>query len=689
VSSRRPSLDARASVVGFDRDAQSHAAGAQATAAPGRQVAGLLSRQLSNQAAAQRPSENALTQPLASALSPAEGSQQHAAATAECAARERYADVEAALTQSGFAVCATPLVRKAFAVARSAHDGQERKSGDSVLSHAVATALILAELGLDDTVVAAGLLHDTLDDTMLTSAQLEALFPGSDVPALVAGVTAMSGASQLHRDAVAMHSADSLPEHQVAGMRAMLLAMADVRVVLIKLADRLHNMRTLSALPSASQQRVASETLSVFAPLAARLGVWALKAEMEDLCFAVLRPAEASHLSAALNGASVAADVERAVRALSERLAACGVHVTSMVGRPKNLYSTWCKLQRKGTPLHVHTSSGDDADVRSVISSAVLDARGLRCIVADEAACYAALDAIHALWSPVPGKVKDYIASPKANGYRSLHTVVSLPGNDGATLEVQLRTPDMHAAAEYGLAAHWRYKTQQSSGSGGSSSEDEDEATDSAEVEGGLFLEHQVAWARFLLTWHRDGGGPRADACLAAGCVFPVHSDACPHAHASPSASHQHLVGAPDARHAPVYVMVRDFCRNTGRSGAQAAAPRFRVVALPRGEGSVKALRQAVGPLPAGATVLVNYHPRDDIQVALASTSSSSTPPTVAATVQLLAPGDVVDIVPGPGSAARQQQPRRTKAEAQREAVVTERARLMQAVGLQPLPAHA
>ena len=563
-------------------------------------------------------------------------------------------------------MCVTPLVRKAFAVARSAHDGQTRKSGESVLSHAVATALILADLGLDDTVVAAGLLHDTLDDTMLTSAQLEALFPGTDVLALVAGVTSMSGASQLHRDAAV--STHPLPEEEVAGMRAMLLAMADVRVVIVKLADRLHNMRTLAALPPASQQRMAAETLAVFAPLASRLGVWSLKAELEDLCFGALHPVQAALLGDALNGASVADDVAVATTQLRERLGAAGVGVLDLVGRPKNLYSTWGKLHRKG-------ALGDGDTMGSAISSAVLDARGLRCIVADEAACYAALEVVHSTWPPLHGKVKDYIASPKANGYRSLHTVVSL--GDGRSLEVQLRTPDMHAAAEYGLAAHWRYKQQ--SGSGG---EDAAAADDVAEVEGGLFLEQQVHWARFLLTWQRDAsGGPRADACMSAGCVFPVHRTTCPHAgHGPLGMALPPPSGAPDAKDAPVYVMVRDCTRPAGQ------APRFRVVALPRGPGALKALRDTVGPVPTGAVVLVNTHPRDDIRL------SGPSPPGSRDMHLQLAAGDLVDIVWGPDAApqaAPQQRRAASKGEATREAIVAERARLMSTIGLEPLRVQA
>ena len=520
-------------------------------------------------------------------------------------------------------------MRRAFNIARSAHDGQLRKSGEPVLAHCVATALILAELGLDETVVAAGLLHDALDDTMLTGAQLASLFPHSDLGALVAGVSQMSCASQLHRD-----TRRQLPQEDVESMRDMLLAMADVRVVLIKLADRLHNLRTISALPAASQQRVASETLAVFVPLAARLGVWSLKAEMEDACFRVLHPAEAAALSAALgdddeDGAAV--DVASARGELAEALAEAGVAAVALEGRPKNLFSTWSKMVKKG--LH------QTMDVASV-----LDARGLRVILADEDACYAALVAVHALWAPLPGKGKDYIVSPKMNGYRSLHTVVT--DSQGRSLEVQLRTREMHAAAEYGVAAHWRYKWQES--------EAEEE-----KAEGALYLEQQVAWARFLLTWDRDQGAESvaaapavfaSTACAAAGCRFPVHERACPHTNAAAL--------PPDARLAPLYIMLRDVTKGS-------AAP-LRVLALPRGA-TRRHLRAAIGAVAASAYVLVNTQPRDDL---LAAGDEDA--------VLHLATGDLVELVPAGMPTQRR------RAEAARASLVAERERLMRAVGLEP-----
>ena len=463
-------------------------------------------------------------------------------------------------------------MRKAFAVARSAHDGQLRRSGEPVLAHALATALLLAEMGLDEQCVAAGLLHDTLDDTPLTSEQLESAFPHCDVPSLVRGVSQISLASQLLRDTLPGDSCDG--DHECEeGMRAMLLAMADVRVVLVKLADRAHNLRTISALSPASAARVARETLSIFVPLAARLGVWSLKAEMEDACFRTLQPDQADKLASALlaqGSHEVAASISALSAALSASLGQAGVRVLELAGRPKNLFSTWSKMQRKKLDV--------DMDV-----SAILDARGLRVICADEEGCYQALRSVHSLWTPEPGRMKDYIRSPKSNGYRSLHTVVR--DGEGRAVEVQIRTSEMHSDSEQGVAAHWRYKRGSGAGwtdgaeagAGGAAA-----AWGEEEEEGSLFLERQVSWARFLLSWD-------SASCKAAGCTFPVHIPGeCPHAadHAASEAhAHHHHAAAPaergaappSPRAAPLYVMLRDATRS--RSAARA----LRFLSLPRG----------------------------------------------------------------------------------------------------------
>jgi hypothetical protein len=531
-------------------------------------------------------------------------------------------------------------------------------------------------------VVAAGLLHDTLDDTMLTAEQLGALFPDSDVPLLVAGVSKMSGASQLHRDA-----GRHLPRGEVDALRAMLLAMADVRVVLIKLADRLHNMRTVGALSPAAAARVAAETLDVFCPLANRLGVWSVKAELEDACFQVLHAAEHDAVAGRLHGGAEAAGVAASRAALADALAAAGVHTLDLSGRPKNLYSIWRKMERKGLPL---------ADVH-----AVLDARALRVIVPDERACYAALEAVHSLWAPLDGKVKDYIVEPKANGYRSLHTVVTDAA--GRPLEVQIRTPEMHAVAEYGVAAHWRYKIQLKNASGsppdsaasspaagsvldgesgslGGSSDDSDGDTPHADARereaAALFLEQQVAWGRFLLSWESEVsacgavGGDAASS--AAGCKFPVHGATCKHAAAWPL-SLRGTPPPPPPEDAPLYVMLCD-------AAATEAAGTLRVLALPR-RATVGDLREAVGRAAlASRRVLVNTQPRDDLAASLADDAPLQ-----------LATGDVIELL-------AEQAPRAVAVRgggdadgvadaSTARAIAAERQRLMRIVGLAPTPA--
>jgi GTP pyrophosphokinase len=496
-------------------------------------------------------------------------------------------------------------------------------------------ALILAQLGLDDTVVAAGLLHDTLDDTMLTAAQLSALFPDSDVPLLVAGVSKMSGVSQLHRDAHA-----SLPRAEVDALRAMLLAMADVRVVLIKLADRLHNLRTVGALPPAAAARVAAETLEVFCPLASRLGVWRVKAELEDACFRVLHADEHAAVAGSLERAAEVAGVAASRAALGAALAAAGVPALDLAGRPKNLYSIFRKMQRKGLPL---------ADAR-----AVLDARALRVVVRDEAACYAALATVHRLWAPLEGKVKDYISEPKANGYRSLHTVVA--DAEGRPLEVQIRTPEMHAVAEFGVAAHWRYKERAAASEDGSSSSGEEEGADGAHAplhsdaeEAARFLDATVAWGRFLLSWESEVSACAAgeEAPGAAGCRFPVHGAGCRHAAAWPLAMH-----APPQppRDAPLYVLLSDTCAGT-----------IRVLPLPR-RATVGDLRAALGAEAlAGRRVLVNTQPREGLCAARDAEPLG------------LCSGDVLELLAAEDPAAAQQR-----------AIAAERERLMRIVGLAP-----
>ncbi|KAL3692290.1 hypothetical protein R1sor_005941 [Riccia sorocarpa] len=383
-----------------------------------------------------------------------------------------------------------PLVVKAFHVAEEAHRTQVRRSGDLYLSHCVETALLLALTGADSTVVAAGLLHDTLDDSDLKQEQLRATF-GHEIEYLVAGVSKLSTCSQLARD----NDTVGNPE-EADRLRTMFIAMVDVRVVLIKLADRLHNLRTLEALPREKRIRIAGETLEIFAPIANRLGIWSWKAEIEDTCFKYLKPHDYKELASKMAEGWQENVVLSSIQQLEQALRIEGVEFTDICGRPKNLYSIYKKMLRKG---------------RSI--DEIFDVRGVRLIVRDKESCYKALEVVHRLWESIPKKCKDYIAQPKANGYQSLHTVII--GEDGHPLEVQIRTMEMHHQAEYGMAAHWRYKENNSKHSS--------------------FLLQKVEWARWVLTWHSEildtklrVSSVRAD--LRPPCPFPVHSYDCPHA---------------------------------------------------------------------------------------------------------------------------------------------------------------
>jgi GTP pyrophosphokinase len=323
----------------------------------------------------------------------------------------------------------TSLIVRAYEQAAAAHAGQMRKSGEPYIQHPVAVAKIVAELGLDDVTIAAALLHDAVEDTGTPLEQLDEEF-GPDVAAIVDGVTKL--------DRVKF---DSREAQQAATMRKMLVAMAkDLRVLIIKLADRLHNMRTVAVLPAWKQERTAQETLDIYAPLAHRLGMQELKQQLEDLSFAALHPkryAEIDHMVSTrapereLYLTQVLEDVRGRLKEL--RIDA------DVTGRPKHLWSTYEKMVVKGKEF-------DD----------IYDLVGIRVIVPSVKDCYAALGSIHATWKPVQGRFKDYIAMPKFNLYQSLHTTVI--GPQGKPLEVQIRTREMHGRAEFGVASHWAYK---------------------------------------------------------------------------------------------------------------------------------------------------------------------------------------------------------------------------------------
>jgi guanosine-3',5'-bis(diphosphate) 3'-pyrophosphohydrolase len=320
-------------------------------------------------------------------------------------------------------------VVRAYICAERAHEGQMRKSGDPYIIHPVGVAETLAELGMDTPTIVAALLHDTVEDTVMSSAELATEF-GDEVAMLVDGVTKL--------DKVQVNS--SL-ERQAESLRKMLLAMArDYRVLLIKLADRLHNMRTLHHMPRYKQERIADETLQIYAPLAHRLGMQNFKWQLEDLAFQTLHGKRYDEIKAMVRERQPERDryLERVVSDVEQLLK--GVKIKADVsGRPKHYYSIYEKMVRRGKEF-----------------SDIYDLVGIRVIVDSVKDCYGALGMIHSRWHPVPGRFKDYIAMPKFNLYQSLHTTVM--GPEGMTLEVQIRTQAMHRTAEYGVAAHWKYK---------------------------------------------------------------------------------------------------------------------------------------------------------------------------------------------------------------------------------------
>ncbi len=317
----------------------------------------------------------------------------------------------------------------AFETAAAAHEGQLRRSGEPYITHPVSVAAILAELGLDDVTLASAILHDAVEDTKLTLDELVAGF-GSEVAAIVDGVTKLDRLEF-----------DSKEAQQAATMRKMLVAMAkDIRVLLIKLADRLHNLRTIKALREDKQRRIAQETLDIYAPLAHRMGLGTMKHELEDLSFAVLEPRKHAEIEAMVSSRAPEREryLEVAIATVSEKLAELGIEA-EITGRPKHLWSIYDKMVIKGREFdEIH------------------DLLGLRVVVDSIKDCYAALGTIHAQFKPVQGRFKDYIAMPKFNLYQSLHTTVI--GPNGRALECQVRTKEMHRIAEYGVAAHWQYK---------------------------------------------------------------------------------------------------------------------------------------------------------------------------------------------------------------------------------------
>ncbi len=346
-------------------------------------------------------------------------------------------------------------VRQAFAVAAAAHAHQSRESGEPYINHPVAVATILIELHIDAETIMAALLHDVIEDTSVSYEQIEGLF-GPDVAALVDGVTKLSELEVRPKE-----------EAQAENYRKMFVSMAnDPRVVLVKLADRLHNMRTIHVTKPEKQKRIARETMEIYVPLAHRLGIGQLKWELEDRSFAILEPDHYTEISRqlAMRRDLREKTVQRVVDRLDELLT--HEHITGEVtGRPKNIHSIYRKMKRKGVRLEQ-----------------IYDQLAVRVMVNTVPECYQVLGLVHTTWPPVPGEFDDYIANPKESLYRSLHTTVLIPG--GQPCEVQIRTHDMHEVAEHGIAAHWRYKD-------GCKGADQN-------------FDAKIVWLRGLMSWRNE-----------------------------------------------------------------------------------------------------------------------------------------------------------------------------------------
>jgi GTP pyrophosphokinase len=349
------------------------------------------------------------------------------------------------------------LIRRAYAFAQARHRDQTRRSGEPFISHPLGCARIAAGLGLDPQAVAAALLHDTVEDTGATLDALEAEF-GPELAALVDGVTKLT---RIHFE--------SQEERQAENYRKLIVSMSsDLRVLVIKLCDRLHNMRTLSYMSKAKQIQKARETLEIYAPLAHRLGINSVKWELEDLAFQALHPKRFAEIQHMVNQrrADREAYVAEAGAQLRVELEKVGITPVEITGRAKHFYSIYEKMTRRGKEFNE-----------------ILDLTAMRVIVESVKDCYGAVGIIHSLWKPMPGRFKDYIAMPKLNMYQSLHTTVI--GSQGTPLEIQIRTPEMHRTAEYGVAAHWLYK----------------EAGDRPNGD-------RLAWLAQMMDWQRDTKDP-------------------------------------------------------------------------------------------------------------------------------------------------------------------------------------
>lgn len=356
----------------------------------------------------------------------------------------------------------TTMIEKAYRIASKAHKDQVRKSGEPYIIHPLCVAIILADLELDKETIIAGVLHDVVEDTIMTEQEIEAQF-SADVALLVDGVT------KLEQLPLSRESGDTKLEMQAENLRKMFLAMAkDIRVIMIKLADRLHNMRTLKHMPPEKQQRIARETLDIYAPIAQRLGISKIKVELDDLSLKYLEPDIYYDLvdKIAVRKSTRESYIQQIVDEVSVHIKNAGI-VAQIDGRVKHFFSIYKKMKNQDKSI-----------------DQIYDLFAVRIIVDNVKDCYAALGVIHEMYKPIPGRFKDYIAMPKPNMYQSLHT--TLIGTSGQPFEIQIRTYEMHKAAEYGIAAHWKYK----------------EASDGKRVE--AQEEEKLSWLRQILEWQKE-----------------------------------------------------------------------------------------------------------------------------------------------------------------------------------------
>ena len=359
------------------------------------------------------------------------------------------------------------MIEKAYKTAYEAHKDQVRKSGEPYIIHPLCVAIILADLELDKETIVAGLLHDVVEDTIMTDEEIKQEF-GADVALLVDGVTKLQGL-QLSGSMQSQSGDNDRVEMQAENLRKMFLAMAkDIRVIMIKLADRLHNMRTLKHMPPEKQQRIARETLDIYAPIAQRLGISKIKVELDDLSLKYLEPDVYYDLvdKIAVRKSVREKYIQSIVDEVSEHIRGAGIKA-KIDGRVKHFFSIYKKMKNQDKTI-----------------DQIYDLFAVRIIVDKVSDCYAALGVIHEMYKPIPGRFKDYIAMPKANMYQSLHT--TLIGSSGQPFEIQIRTYEMHKAAEFGIAAHWKYK----------------EASDGKKVE--AQEEEKLVWLRQILEWQKD-----------------------------------------------------------------------------------------------------------------------------------------------------------------------------------------